>query len=564
MTDLTSIWSERMTRQAILNRADETDATIDPSEDAEQFKMLLQKIRDALQNAPGSTATLLQHHGSTTDTSSLELVTTTKLPAPLEPLKWSLRLAKEPPSATTTKLLFPLVEAEVSRASRQQTLIDQLSKKDWVLGKLFDKIEAVGIDLSTIFPGISGLRAGTGSRKGTTLAQAAKYVKGVAPFDEQAWLEEFQKLSPDADLASNIYAEVSGSEETKLRPPPDAWWEDLSAAESDYPRLRSPIRHDSPKPEPKPSKSDVDMDTDTGAETEDDEFERQETPPQLKRPQSTEEPKQQQQQQEKEDQETDDDSPPASPLPTRQKPPPKASKGLGVIGGTKRQPPKKPSLQPSPTPEPLTPATKSHPARSKHDIQTVPTNDDDDQTASGSDDDDLDDQPPPPPQGPKPKPAAKTRGLGIIGGKKKDTQPVPAPAETPVPEQSPETKRFKTQAPEGWPRPATGPKRVGKLGVIGGKASKSRADTAQPSKESLSPSPQVEGDVNSEGNTLGPKVEATKSTAPSPVKRETPKVQPEEPKEEETEQERADRKREELKRQLEAKAKAPAKKKRKF
>ncbi|KAL4890790.1 XRCC4-like factor-domain-containing protein [Aspergillus ambiguus] len=538
LTDLTNVWSEHMNRQAILKRADKHDATIDPSEDPDQFGLLLQKIGDALRHEPGSRIGL--HQGSS---GSLELDVSIKLPAPLEPLKWTLYLDKEQSSSTTAHLLLPLIEAEVNRELRQKTLIDQLNRKDWILAKLFDKIEATGIDLSTIFPGISGLRSG---RKGTTLAQAAKYIKGVAPFDEQAWLDEVSKTSPDVDLASNILAEISSSEDTKpagkLRPPPDAWWEGVSVTEDAIPRSTPKQQKENQVPGPKAFTDDAEMETDSEAETEDDEFQRQVTPPRLKRPQGTErkspispeEPR-----------EPDEESNKESPPPTRKKMQPKPSKGLGVIGGRKKhheapQTPTPLSEHSSPEVEPTQP----------HNQNKVLT--DEDETDSGPDE--QDDSSPLSPAASKSEEPPKRllvepRGLGVIGGKKKEAKPAPkSPAREPAREPSTEKS----------PMPAARTKRAGKLGVIGGKTPKSTSEVVSRQKES--PPEQVEEEIN---------IGEAKKTKPEPAKSSYPekaaqKMQPEEPKTEETEQERADRRREELKRQLEAKAKAPAKKKRKF
>jgi hypothetical protein len=263
MTDLTNIWSEHLNRQEILKRADEHDTTIDPSEDPKQFEVLLQKIEDALRNEPGSTANLdLSSRGD-----SLDLTTSIKLPAPLQPLKWTVHLSKEPQSSTTSQLLLPLVWAEADWESHQRSLIDQLHKKDWVLTKLFDKIEAVGIDLSTIFPGISGLQMG----KGRTLAQAAKHIKGVAPFDENAWFEEISTPSAGSGLAANILVEASSSGKTNssrvINPPPDKWWEGLTTTKTTGALT---CKESELKTGIKPSKAPLEVDTDTGTEPDDD------------------------------------------------------------------------------------------------------------------------------------------------------------------------------------------------------------------------------------------------------------------------------------------------------
>ncbi|KAB8257347.1 XRCC4-like factor-domain-containing protein [Aspergillus pseudonomiae] len=522
ITDLTNIWSEHLNHQDILRRADENDTTIDPSENAEQFGVLLQKIEDALRSQPGSTVTLNHSSGD-----SLELATSTQLPAPLQPLKWAAHLIKEPQSAATDQLLLPLIKAEADWESHQRSFIDQLHRKDWILAKLFDKIEAVGIDLSTIFPGISGLRTG---QKGTTLAQAAKHIKGVAPFDEKVWLEEVSASASASGLAANILAEASTSSgpnrSRNLEPPPDMWWEKLTVSKT----TPTPIREESELKKGREAPEDVlEADTDTATETEDDEFERQETPPRLKQLKSDEENPLNPGQVE------DPGNPPLKELspPQRQRSSAKPSKGLGIIGG------KIQAKAPQPSP-PAAPSTLA--------LQIA-----DDQTDSESD---LESVALAPTSLPKPKPElsakaqSKPRGLGVIGGKKKQTQATPSEPQSPSLIKSPSTT--------DQPPPATSPsietrtKRVSKLGVIGGKPSKNDATTTL--------TPQVE-----EGNDNSPR-EILKHNSEPPRSPSAERRQPKttEKSEREEGQEKADRKREELKRQLEAKSKAPAKKKRKF
>src|SRR4029077_2193693 len=103
---------------------------------------------------------------------------------PLLPLEWTLYLSKEPQTELTRHLLLPLLRNAAERERLEKSLLDHLKEKDWVLGKLLDKIESSGLDLSTVFPGTVSLRA---SKRGTTLSQAAKSIRGAAPFDAKAW-----------------------------------------------------------------------------------------------------------------------------------------------------------------------------------------------------------------------------------------------------------------------------------------------------------------------------------------------------------------------------------------
>lgn len=274
VTDLTSIWSERLSRQAILKRADETSTTIDPSEDPGQLDVLLAKIGEALRG-DGGDATL--NSGPHAD--SLELTTKTKLPAPLRPLRWSFVLSKEDQSSLTSQLLLPLLREEAGWESRQRALLDQLKQKDWVLGKLFDRVEALGVDLGTVFPSAAGLRH---ARKGGSRSEAAKLIKGVAPFDEAAWLAESASSAGGSGLAANLVREITESSETseleRLRPAQVQWWNILQGR-PEIPTQESKTASSEealPEPQkdewPRPSQADIKDATGSATESEDDEF----------------------------------------------------------------------------------------------------------------------------------------------------------------------------------------------------------------------------------------------------------------------------------------------------
>ncbi|KAL5343311.1 XRCC4-like factor-domain-containing protein [Aspergillus crustosus] len=583
MTDLNYIWSEHLDRKAILKRADEDETTIDPSEDLEQFKVLLQKIGEGLRNETGSKTVLNPTKRRNEDT--LELTVTSKLPTPLKPLQWKIYLSKQPQSSTTSHLLLPFIKAEADSEARQKSLIEELSKKDWVLQKLFDKIEAIGIDLSAIFPGTSGLRSG---RKGPTLAQAAKYIKGLAPFDEQTWREKVDKASPDSGLAADIVAEFSIDSEVlgkldALEPPTEGWW----SGPTIHSRISStPEDKQEKKSKAKSSRDAVEVDPTAETETDDDdEFERQETPPGIKNPDSSTLQKSSSIRKHK-DEETQSEDEEASPPPKRraketksdQPPPairPKAapagtgkSKGLGTIGGKKQSKQKELSPEPSPFPSPSpVPALKrrhaespSQPPRKQQSQFESPAINNNDETT-----DDEESHSPQPEQKLKPAPK-QSRGLGVIGGKKKK-QPTPSP--------EPEPSQPKSQSTDQVPPRKKKP--LGKIGQIGGQISKAKLATSivptSSKTESLSPprnsnSKQTDGEVTETDDDDEEKAKnKSQDSSSSQLKDKKVKPKPEPspaPQREATEEEKADRKREELKRQLQAKSKAPEKKKRRF
>lgn len=244
LTDLTYIWSERLPHKAITRRAEEGATTIDPGEDLEQLNVLLEKIGEALQK--GNESAILS---SGTQTDSLEITTTTKLPSPLRPLKWSLRLSKEPLSSLTTTLLIPLLREEAEWESRQHLLLNQIKQKDYVLSKLFDKMETLGVDIGSVFPSAAGSRA---SRKAITRSEAAKFVKGIAQFEEQTWLAE-TGVSQGAGLATNLLQEILESGDSHnldtFTLSQAEWWHQLERRSETSARESPSIEEEVPKVE---------------------------------------------------------------------------------------------------------------------------------------------------------------------------------------------------------------------------------------------------------------------------------------------------------------------------
>jgi hypothetical protein len=166
--------------------------------------------------------------------------------------------------------------------------------------------------------------------------------------------------------------------------------------------------------------------------------------------------------------------------------------------------------------------------------------------------------------------------LGVIGGKKKkepEQEPVISPPNPGDQSNLPEEENNNQVRPV-FPSPAPAPvrpKRTGKLGMIGGKA---KAKVSQPPQdEDLSQAEFTSPEKLSPAKpNLAQEDDTTEATAQQTIKRETlpllksavGKASTNHPSELETDDQRASRKREELKRQLEAKSKAPAKKKRRF
>lgn len=274
VSDLTFVWSEKLSYRDILERADDISATIDPSEDKEQFDLLLSKIEEALRGK--GTAAL--NSGSQAD--SLQLTTTSTLPAPLRPLQWQIDLLKQAPSSLTDQLLLPLLKDEAGWESRQRILLDKLKEKDWALGKMYDKLESLGVEMGQVFPAAAGIR---GTKKAPTRAETAKAIKGLELFDESKWLESSGFSSGSTGLAAEVLKELFGPDShglKKFQVPQGSWWTELLSfspdAHSQSRDDQTPSRDASPhKEEPTTvSQHDIDLDQDGGVSTaSSDEFE---------------------------------------------------------------------------------------------------------------------------------------------------------------------------------------------------------------------------------------------------------------------------------------------------
>ncbi|KAJ5986286.1 XLF/Cernunnos protein [Penicillium sp. IBT 35674x] len=501
VTDLTSIWTEKLSHKEILIRAEGISTTIDPSEDQEQFDVLLVKIGEALRGDGGS-ATL----NSGSQDGSLELSTSSRLPAPLRPLKWTLFLSKETSSSLTDHLLLPLLKDEAGWESRQRVLLDQLKQKDWALGKLLDKFESLGVELGTVFPGAAGLRT---TKKGSTRSDAGKFVKGLAPFDEPAWLRESGSSSERSGLAANILHELGGSrgDAEKIRAPQDKWWNDLpkrsetASSQSDKnvitPKEDSPSQRDElVKASQQDRNLDLDLDQDgNSTASDDDDFQRQETPPRIKA------------QREK--------LAASSPSKSKGHPDQSSNRNPDIHAGEATASDSEPEADAAPQKRTPTPKKSSPP---KPEIQESP------------------------------KRPTKPRGrLGAIGGKKKKEEKHPFPT-PPSPSPPP------IPSPVSTPRKPKG----GKLGMIGGKA-KNKAP------EAATAAPERKQERSNESPDLDSPAEVVAAPVPKEAKPQIPASREEEsadPVPEETEEQKTARKREELKRQLEEKSKAPKKKRR--
>ena len=207
LTDLTNIWSESLDRQEILRRAFDQDTSIDPSEDADQFGVLLDRLRQGLGNPRGPDGSILQlqYLGGR----NLILRISFPLPAPLRPLDWRFHLSPAEPIDLTTEFVMPLLQGLAVQARRTESLLACINEKDHVLSKLVDKLDSSGVDVGSIFLSAAGHKTG---RKAVTWEQAGSVVKGLDAFDEQEWKHDGERNDqPAMDFNEVLCALFSAS-----------------------------------------------------------------------------------------------------------------------------------------------------------------------------------------------------------------------------------------------------------------------------------------------------------------------------------------------------------------
>jgi hypothetical protein len=553
LTDLSRIWAEELDKAEIISRARARNCSIDPGEDAEQYDIFNEKLQSALQQHGNTTLAL-----STTKNGNLNLCLEAPLPSPLPTFEWAVDLKQMSDRSVEVDLVSPLLQKACLLEHHMQMLIAEIQAKDKVIGKITDRLETSGHDLTAVFPGVANVKtSGNKSKR----EQFARHVRGLGEFDEASWSAKVAADSdglpvPDesADTVLASLPPIKTEKETHVD-----WWRKL--ADGQHIALTkegidggATTRDQGLNHEQNFSGRSM---SDVGDDNDD--FQRQATPPHLcahpKSPTSrgnVDDPMQDQDSTEDED---DLDGPPPRPrLTTRQ------------AQHNETHAPAPANTRPSSTPplsKPTAHAATTHgPFTHEEDTE--------------EDDDDLDvptqhptpstsrlpsrekSQTPQPPASSAPSPR---RCLGTLGGRARTKSPTPM-SMTPIEEHAAPTST--STSPEK-------PKAKPKLGMLGGRKVRPQPTSSGPESEDADTPPKQGKKLGTIGGSKRETKTSRAPTASATLERQHPEPQnahktdvkvktaePEDP------VERANAKRDALKRQLEEKAKAPVKKKRKF
>ncbi len=182
VTDLIHIWCAAGTsKQGLKEDAIRTRCSIDPTEDDEQYEVLLNKLEEAISGSNQASKVTLIGHTASCIPERFEMETSIPLPAPLGTLEWTFQMVRQEPSALTREMVVPALRVIDASRRREEDLRRKIKDKDHVIGKLMDKIEGSGIDLAMVFPGFAG------ARKGLNAKQAAQVVPGIEAFRVEEW-----------------------------------------------------------------------------------------------------------------------------------------------------------------------------------------------------------------------------------------------------------------------------------------------------------------------------------------------------------------------------------------
>lgn len=216
LTDLTHIWGETLSRRDIVQRALNEDTSIDPSEDASQLRILLEKLKEGLSLSDDECrdrynikvhldAVPAKPPKSAISTGTvIQLKITYQLPEPLLPLVWMFKLQPLPQTQLTNMLLLPLLSLTSLHSAQVNTLIPIIKDKDMVIEKMKDALSEFRIPLVNVMAGVA-------ARK-----------RGLEKFHDGNWrsqiMESQARSSPRPErLVKSVFGSVDGDRHGSVR-----------------------------------------------------------------------------------------------------------------------------------------------------------------------------------------------------------------------------------------------------------------------------------------------------------------------------------------------------------
>ncbi|KAI5821264.1 XRCC4-like factor-domain-containing protein [Pyronema omphalodes] len=256
LTDLHTLWTENLDRDAVISRSLLEGTVIDPTVDASQLLLLLCELELLLNTTEftGKNALSIISSGD-----ELRLKATAELPEPLPELQWQFVLSKQ----SSTEFLNVFTVDIVSMAHVQDMMISELTRmirdKDAVIGKMRDALEEGRVKAEHV--------VGMYRRK------------ALVPFNEESWRGKYKDEEEWAvgRLVKSLFTtRWAGTRPFTRTEGPGEWWKTLEEENGEGRTLSkiSPRRAEKNSTSMNKKFDDSDETTD-----EDDGFEALETPP---------------------------------------------------------------------------------------------------------------------------------------------------------------------------------------------------------------------------------------------------------------------------------------------
>lgn len=202
ITNLKEIWTEVLTKDDIITRANDEGCSIDPSEDDNQYQILLSKLEDGFHGNKKSILTIDDHAYN----ENIQIQVESELPRPLQPLRWTLSLIRDRVASISSDFIMPLLRSSYIQHQRVEELSRLLTEKDLAVSKLLDKVESMGVDLSSLYPNL-----GKSVRRDKQREHLAKSVRGLQTFDKEDFMASFATKQADAaDLNTLVHDAFAG------------------------------------------------------------------------------------------------------------------------------------------------------------------------------------------------------------------------------------------------------------------------------------------------------------------------------------------------------------------
>lgn len=160
LTDLTSIWSETLSKREILSRAEKEGTSIDPSEDLSQLKILLEKLQQAVVKPDDDVDLELTSSSTPGGQGVLKLRATAELPTPLRPLTWVFRLQPLLRVQYTNLFVLPLLGCISTLQDQTESLLSIVKDKDILIERLTDQLKEHNLDVKNMLGGGRARRRG--------------------------------------------------------------------------------------------------------------------------------------------------------------------------------------------------------------------------------------------------------------------------------------------------------------------------------------------------------------------------------------------------------------------